>query len=213
VAPSVPPVFTVGHSTRSIPEFVELLRAGDVELVVDIRRIPRSRTNPQYNLECLPEELAPFGIESMRIEALGGLRGKSSVPGDVNAFWTNASFRNYANYALSDEFRAGFDRLLDVSSAQRTAIMCAESVWWRCHRRIVADYLLCAGRAVFHLMNTDEVDPAHLNEGAVCAIDGVRYPARQESLFQSADSANADQGEESSNPSAKISSTAGRSKK
>jgi uncharacterized protein (DUF488 family) len=177
VAPSALPVFTVGHSTRSIPEFVHLLRAGDVRRVVDIRRIPRSRTNPQYNIDRLPEELAQSGIAHLRIAELGGLRKKSDVPDDVNAFWTNSSFHNYANYALSEEFRTGFERLLDVAATERTAIMCAESVWWRCHRRIVADYLLCAGRPVFHLMNRDKVDPARPSDGAVCAADGVHYPA------------------------------------
>ena len=177
MAPTVFPVFTVGHSTRSISEFVHLLRAGDVRLVVDIRRIPRSRTNPQYNLDRLPAELAPYGIAHLRIEELGGLRKKADVPDDVNAFWTNASFRNYANYALSEEFRTGFSRLLDVAATARTAIMCAESVWWRCHRRIVADYLLCAGRPVFHLMNREEVHAARPSDGAVCAADGVHYPA------------------------------------
>jgi uncharacterized protein (DUF488 family) len=183
VTPFALPVFTVGHSTRSIPDFVRLLRAGEVELLVDIRRIPRSRTNPQYNLERLPDELAPFGIDHLRIAELGGRRGRSAVPADVNGFWTNSAFRNYADYALSEEFRSGFDRLLDLSVARRTAIMCAESVWWRCHRRIVADYLLCAGRDVFHLMNADAVEPARPNEGAVCVADGVHYPATQPSLL------------------------------
>ena len=177
MAPTVFPVFTVGHSTRSIPEFVHLLQAGDVRLVVDIRRIPRSRTNPQYNLDRLPAELAPYGIAHQRIAELGGLRKKSNAPDDVNAFWTNAAFRNYANYAFSEEFRTGFSRLLDVAATERTAIMCAESVWWRCHRRIVADYLLCAGRPVFHLMNRDDADPARPSDGAICAADGVHYPA------------------------------------
>jgi uncharacterized protein (DUF488 family) len=174
---SVLPVFTIGHSTRSIPEFVRLLGAGEVRLVVDIRRIPRSRTNPQYDADRLPAELAPFGIGHLRIAELGGLRKKSGVEDDVNAFWTSSSFKNYADYALSEEFRSGFDRLLDLAAGERTAIMCAESVWWRCHRRIVADYLLCAGRPVFHLMNADDVVPAHPSDGAVCVAGGVHYPA------------------------------------
>jgi len=177
-----PPVYTIGHSTRTIPEFVELLRAGEVQLVVDIRRMPRSRTNPQYNLETLPGELAPYQIGHMRIAELGGLRKKSEVPPDVNGFWTNASFHNYADYAFSEAFHEGFARLLDVSARQPTAIMCAESVWWRCHRRIVADYLLNAGRAVFHLMGEDKVDPAKMTEGAVPAGDDLKYPARQAEL-------------------------------
>src|SRR5689334_19899331 len=106
------PVFTIGHSTRTIPEFVELLRAGEVQLVVDIRTVPRSRTNPQYNEGVLAEKLAPYQIDATRIAALGGLRKKSAVAPEVNGFWTNASFHNYADYALSAEFHAGLAQLL-----------------------------------------------------------------------------------------------------
>jgi uncharacterized protein (DUF488 family) len=171
------PVFTVGHSTRSIPEFVELLRAGEVQLVVAIRSFPRSRTNPQYNVDVLPGELETFQIAHMRIAELGGLRsGSTGIPPELNGFWENRSFHNYADYALSDAFRSGLAQLLDVSAVRRTAIMCAEAVWWRCHRRIVADYLISAGRSVFHLMGTHEVIPAKLTEAAVAAGDGLHYP-------------------------------------
>jgi uncharacterized protein (DUF488 family) len=175
------PVFTVGHSTRTIPEFAELLRAGNVQLVVDIRRVPRSRTNPQYDLDTLPATLAPYQIGHMRIVELGGLRKKSDIAPDVNGFWTNASFHNYADYALSEAFQEGFGRLLDSSARLRTAIMCAEAVWWRCHRRIVADYLLNAGRPVYHLMGRNDLQPARMSEGAVPAGPSVRYPASQPS--------------------------------
>jgi uncharacterized protein (DUF488 family) len=176
------PVFTIGHSTRTIPEFVELLRAGAVQLVVDIRTVPRSRRNPQYNEDKLAAALAPYQIETMRIAALGGLRKKSGLAPEVNGFWTNASFHNYADYALSPEFHAGLAQLLEVSARKRTAIMCAETLWWRCHRRIVADYLINAGRTVFHLMGTHGVDPARMTEGAVPAAEGLHYPADQLSL-------------------------------
>jgi uncharacterized protein (DUF488 family) len=121
--------------------------------------------------------LAPYQIGHMRIAELGGLRGKSDVPDAVNAFWTNRSFHNYADYALSDRFRTGLSELLEVSAKQRTAIMCAEAVWWRCHRRIVADYLIDAGRSVFHLMGADTVTPATLTGHAVSCEDGLHYPA------------------------------------
>jgi uncharacterized protein (DUF488 family) len=171
------PVFTIGHSTRAIPEFVELLRAGEVELVIDIRSFPRSRTNPQYNVDVLPSELEPFQIAYLRIAELGGLRGGSSgILAEVNGFWENRSFHNYANYALSDAFRSGLAQLLEVSTQRRTAIMCAEAVWWRCHRRIVADYLINAGRGVYHLMGTSDVIPAALTKAAVAADDGLHYP-------------------------------------
>lgn len=171
------PIFTIGHSTKSIAEFVELLRVGEVGLVVDIRSIPRSRTNPQYNLDRLPDELASWQIAHEEIVELGGLRKKSrDVPPEVNGFWINQSFHNYADHALSDEFEAGLARLFELSAERRCAIMCSEAVWWRCHRRIVADYLLHRGRAVFHLMGNDRAEPARLTEGARPRGESLAYP-------------------------------------
>lgn len=173
-----PPIFTIGHSTRTIDEFVALLRVGAVERVVDVRSVPRSRTNPLYNLDRLPDELARWQIAHTQIAELGGLRKKSrTIPPEVNGFWINQSFHNYADHALSDEFRAGFSRLLELGRAQRVAIMCSEAVWWRCHRRIVADYLLGSGRTVFHLMGTSRAAPAILNEAAREWEGGLAYPA------------------------------------
>ena len=172
-----PPVFTIGHSTRTIEEFVELLRAGEVRTVIDIRKIPRSRTNPQYNLDTLGSRLAPFQIDHMRIEELGGLRGRRpDVPRETNCYWTNRSFHNYADYALSEEFGRGLRELLSTAGEQRVAIMCSEAVWWRCHRRIVADYLLDADRRVYHLMGTSNVVPAVQTSAAVHHADGLHYP-------------------------------------
>lgn len=171
------PIFTIGHSTRSIPEFVALLRAGGVQLVVDIRTVPRSRTNPQYNLDTLPDALAPFQIAHVRIAELGGLRSKSRVPPEVNGMWRNQSFHNYADYALSELFRHGLGALLALAEERRTAIMCAEAVWWRCHGRIVADYLIRDGRSVFHLMGEERVTPAVMTQCATTAADGLHYPA------------------------------------
>ncbi|HEX8620343.1 MAG TPA: DUF488 domain-containing protein [Allosphingosinicella sp.] len=170
------PVFTIGHSTRTIEQFVALLRAGGVEAVVDIRSVPRSRTNPQFNPDALAEALSPYQIGHTRIAELGGLRKKSAVPPVVNGFWTNRSFHNYADYALSEEFRAGLAALKGLAAERRCAIMCAEAVWWRCHRRIVADYLLAAGREVFHLMGDDRVERAKMTPAAVTAGDGLHYP-------------------------------------
>jgi len=171
------PVFTVGHSTRSIFEFVMLLRAGAVRLVVDVRHVPRSRANPQFNLDVLANELKPYQIGYLCIPELGGLRKHASgVSPDVNAFWDNQSFHNYADYALSAAFRSGFDQLLQVASQRRTAIMCAEAVWWRCHRRIIADYLIDAGRPVYHLMGDTKVEAAKLTIAATHGEDGLHYP-------------------------------------
>ncbi len=174
-----PPFYTIGHSTRTIGEFAGLLRAASVRLVVDIRKIPRSRTNPQYNLDALPDNLAPYGIGHIYIAELGGLRGKAgSVPADVNGFWENKSFHNYADYALTDDFGAGLEKLVGAGRERACAMMCSEAVWWRCHRRIVADYLLARGESVFHLMGKDAIQKAVLTKGArVGLAQKVTYPA------------------------------------
>lgn len=173
------PFFTIGHSDRSIAEFVRLLAGADVALVADIRKIPRSRANPQFNAEALALALAAHGIGYERIAELGGLRGKAgAIPPDMNGFWRNRSFHNYADYALSDRFRAGLEQLLSDGRERRCATMCAEAVWWRCHRRIVSDYLIARGETVFNIMGETRLEPACLTEGAVVRGDGsVIYPA------------------------------------
>jgi uncharacterized protein (DUF488 family) len=155
-----------------------MLRAANVTDLVDVRSIPRSRTNPHYNLDALPETLAGYQIAHTVIPELGGRRPRQrSVPPDVNAFWKNQSFHNYADYALSDEFRSGLRRLDALSQERVCAIMCSEAVWWRCHRRIVADHLLLRGRRVVHLMAADRQEPARMTAGAVARGDLIHYPA------------------------------------
>ncbi|MDP8993846.1 MAG: DUF488 domain-containing protein [Pseudomonadota bacterium] len=172
------PFFTVGHSTRTVPAFVELLRVGAVTMVVDIRTVPRSRANPQFNEEALAAALAEYQIGHSRIAELGGLRKAArDMPPGVNGWWENRSFHNYADHALSDDFRRGLDRLIALGRERRVAMMCSEAVWWRCHRRIVADWLLARGEAVFHLMGRDRVEPARLSGGARVAEGRVTYPA------------------------------------
>ncbi len=170
--------FTIGHATRSLDEFVALLRASAVERVIDVRAIPRSRTNPQYNEDTLPASLAPFGIGCEHIAVLGGLRKKK--PGaapETNAYWENQSFHNYADYASSEEFRAGLARLRQAGALQRCAVMCAETVWWRCHRRIIADYLLAAGEEVWHILGVEKVECAKITPAAQPRPDGtLAYP-------------------------------------
>ncbi|HUL48147.1 MAG TPA: DUF488 domain-containing protein [Steroidobacteraceae bacterium] len=173
------PFFTIGHSTRSLEEFVDLLKGAEVSRLVDVRTVPRSRTNPQFNKETLPGALATSEISYEHMADLGGLRGKSrAVTPDVNAFWTNESFRNYADYALSEAFQAGLSRLIEEGRRERCAIMCSEAVWWRCHRRIVADYLITRREEVFHIMGEGRLEAAKLTPGAVIRPDGkVVYPA------------------------------------
>jgi uncharacterized protein (DUF488 family) len=171
------PIFTVGHSTKSVAQFVDLLRCGPVELVVDVRTVPRSRHNPQYNEDVLGTELATYQIDYRRMAPLGGLRGRSTdVLPEVNAYWENQSFHNYADYALSRQFADALGELLQISLTRHCAIMCAEAVWWRCHRRIIADYLLVRGRAVFHLMGDDRAEPARLTLGARADGGELTYP-------------------------------------
>jgi uncharacterized protein (DUF488 family) len=161
------PFFTIGHSTRSIDEFVDLLSKAEVRLVVDVRTIPRSRTNPQYNSEMLVTSLSESRIDYEHIAALGGLRGrKRDVSADVNAFWQNRSFHNYADYAMTEAFHSGLTRLRELGHTTQCAIMCAEAVWWRCHRRIIADYLIAAGETVFHILGRNHIEQAHITGGA-----------------------------------------------
>lgn len=183
------PFYTIGHGTRALDEFVKLLQSVGVTRVADVRTMPRSRTNPQYNQDALPQALAPFGIGYQHMAALGGLRGRArEVAGNINAFWQNESFHNYADYAMSDRFRAGLDHLRDVGRQQRCAIMCAETLWWRCHRRIITDYLLMAGETVFHILGQGHVEPAAINEAAQPQPEGYlvypdKSPPAQRDLF------------------------------
>lgn len=174
------PFYTIGHSTRSIGEFVDLLKAQKVKLVVDVRTIPRSRTNPQFDKDRFAKTLSESRIGYEHVAALGGLRGRRhDVPASVNAFWENRSFHNYADYATSEEFRSGLARLRELGHATTSVTMCAEALWWRCHRRIIADYLIAAGETVFHILGVDHVAPARLTVGAVLQADGtLSYPGR-----------------------------------
>lgn len=172
------PFHTVGHSTRSITELVELLRAGGVRLVVDVRTVPRSRANPQYNADAIEASLADYQVGYRRIAALGGLRKRvRDVPDAVNGWWENRSFHNYADHALGEEFAAGLQELIALGRERPAAVMCSEAVWWRCHRRIIADHLLARGERVFHLMGADKAEPARLSEGARVNGAKVTYPS------------------------------------
>jgi uncharacterized protein (DUF488 family) len=159
-------IFTIGHSTRPIAEFVALLRQIAVDLLIDVRSVPRSRTNPQFNADALPAELREAGIAYRHLPALGGLRHrtKGAMP-SPNTLWRVAAFRNYADYAATDAFRMGLDELRALARDHCCAIMCAEAVWWRCHRRIIADYLLAEGVPVAHIMGHNKIDPAKPTPG------------------------------------------------
>ena len=154
------------------------MQAAGVRQVIDVRTVPRSRANPQFNFDALGDELAPWQIGYGRVAELGGLRGRSrGVAPDVNGYWQNRSFHNYADYALSPEFEHGLDQLVATASEQPTAIMCAEAVWWRCHRRIIADYLLLRGSSVIHLMGEGRSERASMTPAAQERDGHLVYPA------------------------------------
>jgi uncharacterized protein (DUF488 family) len=173
------PFFTIGHSTRSAAELIELLKESEIGLVADVRTVPRSRTNPQFNLDVFGKTLSAAGIGYEHIAALGGLRGRTrQLAPEINAFWQNQSFHNYADYAMTEPFRAGLARLQSLGQTRRCAIMCAEAVWWRCHRRIIADYLITVGETVFHILGKNHVEPAQRTAAARPDAGGaLRYPA------------------------------------
>ena len=172
------PLFTIGHSVRPLGVFIELLKASEVRRVVDVRAIPRSRTNPQYNGDTLPSSLSGFRIGYEHIAELGGRRGRQpNVPSATNAFWQNQSFHNYADYAMSEDFHTALNKLRQVGHSERCAILCAETLWWRCHRRIISDYLIAAGETVFHILGPDHIARAFLTPAAKLGPDRVlTYP-------------------------------------
>ena len=161
-------IFTIGHSTRTLAEFMSLLEEVQVDLVVDVRSIPRSRTNPQFNLDVLPEALAAAGIGYRHLLALGGRRHRAkSVMPSSNTLWRNSSFQNYADYAATNAFRDGLKELAALARHKRCIIMCAEAVWWRCHRRIIADVAVARhGVSVVHLMHDGRLVAHELSGGA-----------------------------------------------
>lgn len=175
---AIPQVLTVGHSTHPIDEFLELLHGAGVTRIVDVRTLPGSRHNPQFNEENLGPSLEAGGIAYVREQQLGGLRKGSGVAPEVNGFWDNQSFHRYADYALGPEFAEGLDRLIAMTTAsQLPAIMCSEAVWWRCHRRIIADYLLARDVPVAHLMPDGRLTAATFTRGACShANQTVTYP-------------------------------------
>ena len=172
--------FTIGHSTRSAEELAGLLQASDVAHLADVRAVPRSRTNPQFDAHALSPILTEHGISYQHVPELGGLRRRShTIAPEVNGFWRNRSFHNYADHALTGEFAAGFQRLLGLGRTGACAIMCAEAVWWRCHRRIIADHLIHHGEIVFHILGAGKVQPAGLTPGASTDARGrLIYPLR-----------------------------------
>jgi uncharacterized protein (DUF488 family) len=143
-------IYTIGHSTRTLDELLDLLRENGITMLVDIRTVPRSRTNPQFNTDLLERELPHEGIAYKHMPDLGGLR--RAKPDSENTVWENASFRGYADYMETERFREAISELLRMAEHEQIAIMCAEAVWWRCHRGMVSDELIARGVTVQHIL-------------------------------------------------------------
>ena len=170
-------LFTLGHSSRPLDEFLALLADYQIECLVDVRRLPGSRRYPQYNADALAGMLAMQGIEYWYLPALCGRRTQAELGGrPPERFWTNASFARYAAYARTTVFQHGLDALIQRAHLQRCCLLCAEATWWRCHRRIITDHLLARGVSVFHLMGSGKVTTASLTPGAYLQGDTVIYP-------------------------------------
>jgi uncharacterized protein (DUF488 family) len=168
------PFFTIGHSTRSVAELVSLLQQAGADMVADVRTVPRSRANPQFNADTLPQALEALGIRYSHLAQLGGLRSRRRTDQpSPNDFWENVSFRNYADYAMTPAFREGLFELHELGQDHTCAIMCAEAVWWRCHRRIITDYLITAGESVYHILGPGHIEPASITPAAHRQPDGT----------------------------------------
>jgi uncharacterized protein (DUF488 family) len=176
-----PAVLTIGHSNHPLERFLALLSQHQIEVLVDIRRFPGSRKHPHFHLDNLAAALPKSGVEYHWLEALGGRRHKQRDE-SPNRGLENEGFRNYADYMLTDEFREAVETLLEVARRKRAAIMCAEGLFWQCHRRLVSDFLVANGVAVQHIMPGGELRPHTLTSGAVIEGGRVTYPG-EKSLF------------------------------
>jgi len=145
-----PRIWTIGHSTLAIDELISALQSFEIDLVLDVRSFPGSRRYPQFNQENLRDSLAGAGVEYLHLPELGGRR--RAKPDSLNVAWRNEAFRGYADYMETVEFREGIARLLNVAGTRRTAVMCAEAVWWRCHRSLISDFLKAQDVEVTHIM-------------------------------------------------------------
>jgi uncharacterized protein (DUF488 family) len=171
-------VYTIGHSTHPIDEFIAMLIAFKIEKVADVRTIPKSRHNPQFNGEELRESLIKHAIEYVRLEGLGGLRHTTKT--SINTAWKNASFRGYADYMQTPEFARALNELIDLAKEKRIAIMCAEAVPWRCHRSLIGDALLIRNIGVEDILNEKASNPHLLTPWAKVDGNQITYPGPTE---------------------------------
>ncbi len=171
-------IFTIGHSTHPIEKFIQILQAYQIEIVADVRTIPKSRHNPQFNQDALREELDKHAIQYVHLEGLGGLR--HTTKDTINTAWKNASFRGYADYMQTAEFTSALKELIALGKEKRVAIMCAEAVPWRCHRSLIGDALLIHGIQVEDIISQKSSQPHKLTPWAKVAGGRVTYPKQEE---------------------------------
>lgn len=162
-------IWTIGHSTRSIDEFIEALASQEIKTLVDVRSFPGSKKFPHFNQQALSKSLAAAGIDYLHLLELGGRR--RTRKDSPNTAWRNSAFRGYADYMETDAFREGIERLLAVAETGRTAIMCAEAVWWRCHRSMISDCLKSKGVTVTHILSATKTEP-HPYTSAARIVEG-----------------------------------------
>ncbi len=167
-------VFTIGHSTHPLDEFIAMLKGHGVTLIADVRTVPRSRHNPQFNRETLPQSLQAADIGYVHLPGLGGWR--SVRPDSPNQGWRSPGFQGYADYMLTPEFEQHLESLMDLARRERLAVMCAEAVPWRCHRSLIADALLVRGIPVIHIMGRDSSQPHRLTPMARVEGTRITYP-------------------------------------
>jgi uncharacterized protein (DUF488 family) len=171
----LPTLWTIGHSTRTTDEFVQLLKAHGIFALADVRQFPGSRRLPHFNQEPLASALDDVGIEYVHFPGLGGRR--RARPGSPNTGWRNESFRGYADHINTEEFRTGIERLLKLARRKPTAMMCAEALWWQCHRRIIADYLKAHGHQVSHILAANKTEPHPFTSPARIVNGTLSYAA------------------------------------
>lgn len=171
-------ILTIGHSNRSLEDFLHLLQAHRATLVVDVRKMPRSRRNPQFNTDALPQSLHEAGIGYLYLPGLGGLRRRR--PDSPNTGWKNASFQGYADYMQTPEFEKSLHELLERARGQRAVLMCAEAVPWRCHRSLIADALVVRGVSVEHILSASRTQSHVLKPWAQVQGERITYPPQME---------------------------------
>jgi uncharacterized protein (DUF488 family) len=167
-------IYTIGHSNHRLVDFIEMLAAHAIDLIADVRTVPRSRHNPQFNIDALPTSLSAQGVDYCHLGDLGGLR--RARKDSQNDGWKNASFRGFADYMQTDGFQRGLAKLIELAGERRTAVMCAESLPWRCHRSLIADALAVRGIAVLHILSRTSVKEHKLTSFAAVSGTTVTYP-------------------------------------